>query len=215
MRRPALAAVAALALSALAAPVHAASTGQLRPIKVDPSNSNNRIYNYDFNSQKLSRRNVDWGLDLVFYNNAEVDKIKDSLGYSNVGSRQNGRLNNGKGWFWDQDGGRKNFPCSFATFTNHYRVYADQAGGDRNYSPGLGFYVVGSTHRDVNECGGGTRVFGYSELAENDIAALATGLTDWQVYRNVYDMRNREPLRREGDHRWHSNGLATMFRIPS
>ncbi len=197
-----------------AIPVDAATTRKLRALKVDPRNSDDRIYNYDFTRTRASRRNVDWGVDLLFYNNAEVDKIKNSLPLVGTGSKKNARLDDGGGWFWDEDGGRKGTPCTPGVRLNHYRVYADRPGGDRNFSRGLGFYVIGSTHRDVNECGGGTRYFGETEAAETDVAALASGLTNWQIYRNNYDMRNRESRRREGDHRWGSNGLATMFRIP-
>lgn len=193
--------------------VDAASTRKLRALKVDARNSDDRIYNYDFNSERRSRRNVDWGVSLLFYNNAEVDKVKAELVYGYPGSKQNARIKDRSSWIWDEDGGRKTVLCSSGFGATHYRVYANQD-GDRSYSRGLGFYVIGSTHRDVNECGGGTRYFGDTEAAETDLAAVGGSARGWTAYRNNYDMRNKEPTRREGDHRWSSNGLATMFVVP-
>ena len=193
--------------------VDAASTRKLKALKVDPQRSDDRIYNYDFNSERRSRKNVDWGVNLLFYNNAEVDKIKAALIYGTPGGKQNARMKDGSSWLWDEDGGRKQGPCPIGTSTAHYRVYANQD-GDRNYSRGLGFYVIGSSHRDVNECGGGTRYFGDSEAVETELSAIGASARGWQVFRNNYDMRNKERRRREGDHRWYSDGLATMFIVP-
>ena len=211
-----LLATALLAAVALvgATSAEAASTRKLRALKVDPRGSDDKIYNYDFNSARRSRRNVDWGVNLLFFNNAEIDKVKAALVLGVPGSKQDARMNDDGEWIWDTDGGRKGSACPVGTRTTHYRVYADRPGGDRNYSRGLGFYVLGTTHRDVNECGGGTRYFGDTEIAERDVFSLGASARGWQAWRNNYNMRNRERRRRQGDHRWRSNGLATMFQVP-
>jgi hypothetical protein len=170
--------------------------------------------NYDFGSSSVSSTNVDFPVTLLFYNNAEVDKIKNSITASYPGSTQYGRLNNSFGWFYDADGGRKSAPCPIGTSDWHYRLYADQGHGDHNWSPSLGYYVIGTTHADVNECGGGTTWFGSSEWAESQVANNARGATNWIVYGSNWNMGNPEASRWEGNHYWNNNGLATMFRLP-
>lgn len=170
--------------------------------------------NYDFPTQSVSSTNVEWPVTLMFRNNAEVDKIKVALTFGVPGSTEYGRMNNSFGWFWDGDGGRKTGPCSFGTSTQHYRVYADPAHEDRNWAPSIGFYVIGTTHSDVNECGGGTTYFGYSEGAENRVVTNAVGATSWQIYPDSWDMQNPEPPRWEGNHYWSNGGTASQFIIP-
>src|SRR5919108_351313 len=74
--------------------------------------SGDAIRNYDFTSQSVSSTNVDWGIDLNFYNNADINKVKNALnpyGYSGTGSTMYGRLsdNGGGGEGWGGGGGRE------------------------------------------------------------------------------------------------------------
>jgi hypothetical protein len=173
--------------------------------------------NYDFPTQSVSSTNVEWPVTLLFRNNAEVDKIKNSLTWG-VGppytTTEYGRMNNSFGWFYDADAGRKTAVACYATSTQHYRVYADAAHDDRNWAPSIGFYVIGTTHSDVNECGGGTTYFGYSEGAENRVVTNAVGVTNWQIYPDSWDMQNPEPPRWEGNHYWSNGGTASQFIMP-
>lgn len=200
-----------VAALSLAAGADAQSTTRLAAQTVD----SDAFDNYDFRSASVSSSNVDWPVTLLFYNNANVNSIKASLGYSGFGSTMYGRLKNTGSWIYDEDGGRKNGTCSFGNYTTHYRLYADPNNSDRNWSPSLGFYVLGTTHRDVNECGGGTTAFGWSESAEGTITTNARGLNpSWQVYDDNWNMNNWEGSRWEGNHFWNNGATASMLRMP-
>lgn len=203
-----------IAVSVLAAGTEAATaatTTHLAAQRVDSDSFDN----YDFSTPNVSSYNVDWPVTLLFRNNAEVDKVKSALAnnFPVFGSPAYGRIDNSFGWFYDSDRGRKGQVCPIADSTTHYRLYADGDHGDRNYSPGLGYYVLGTTHSDVNECGGGTTIAGYSEGAENNVAASGAAQTNWKIYNDIYDMRNEEPSRMEGNHYWSNGGTATQFDV--
>jgi hypothetical protein len=176
--------------------------------------SGDAIRNYDFTSQSVSSTNVDWGIDLNFYNNADINKVKNALnpyGYSGTGSTMYGRLsdNGGASYVWDADGGRKKGGC-FDQYT-HYRIYANPA-YDFNYSTGMGYWVFGSTHYDNQECFGGWH--GKSEGAEWDVnsaADSAFGVANRYDWANYY---NYEPYRQEGDHIWDQDGYASYVYVP-
>jgi hypothetical protein len=168
--------------------------------------------NYDFLSQTVSSTNVDWPVNFLFYNNAEVDKVKDAMRFSFAGSRMNGRINDGSGFVWDQDGGRKNYLCPIIGDAYHYRLYAD--GDDRLYNAAWGYYVIGTSHIDHNECGFGAW-FGKSETAEGYIASRArSAFGSSNVAEDWSSFANSEPYREEGNHIWQNNGLATAVRVP-
>jgi hypothetical protein len=174
--------------------------------------------NYDFYDYVVSSTGVDWPVTLLFYHNAEVDRIKDAMsgrGYTHGGITIHGRLSDDGGatFVWDDDGGKKQGSDQTAFY--HFRLYANPA-TDRNYSPGWGFYVFGTTHQDYQECCGGWH--GESEQAETHIAAdagLAFGVSPAYDNANFY---NYEPFRLEsgddGLHRWRNSGRATYVYVP-
>src|SRR5215216_6210370 len=84
------AAVAILALAAaLALPTgaQAATTSKLGPLSMGYGQT---IWNYDFTESPGSWNHVDWAVSVLFYNNAEIDKVKSAFGghYWIAGSRK-------------------------------------------------------------------------------------------------------------------------------
>lgn len=176
--------------------------------------SGDAIRNYDFDTQSVAANNVDWGIDLNFYNNANINKVKNALngyGYQFTGGTKYGRLSDdgGASYVFDADGGRKKGGC-WDQYT-HYRIYANPT-YDNNYSPGMGFWVFGSTHYDNLECGNGW--FGRSEGAEWDVnsaAVSAFGVANRYDWASYY---NNEPYRQEGTHIWDQDGYASYVYVP-
>lgn len=177
--------------------------------------------NYDFNSRTVASNNVDWTIALMFWNNATINRVKNSgIGplYDQSGSTQYGRLRDttATGFVWDGDGGRKTTACPGAPFqpreARHYRIYAD--GDDRIYNLDWGFWVFGSTHYDIDECSL-TRPawFGYSETAEEWLVFDWVDRTPWGATNDWSWFYNNEPYRVAGDHIWDSNGYASAFYV--
>ena len=186
----------------------AASTSKLTILTI----REDAFRNYDFLSQTVSSTNVDWPVNFLFWNNAEIDKVKDAMRFSFPGSTMYARLNDGSGYVWDQDGGRKTYLCPIIGDAHHFRVYAD--GDDRLYNLGWGYYILGTSHIDHNECGLG-RWFGKTETAEAYIAGRArTAFGSGNVVEDWSSFANSEPYREEGNHIWQNNGLATSVRVP-
>jgi hypothetical protein len=210
-----LASLSVLGLGQATADAATARNGNLRVIA--PREDSFR--NYDFLSHNVARNNVDWPVNFVFYNNAEIDKVKSKMNsrmkYS--GGAMYGRLNDGNGWLWDEDKGIKTGRCPnpfFSGTTYHMRLYADRP-GDRLYNRSWGFYTLGTSHIDHNECWARDRWFGKSEDAEGKIASFAAAV--WgsgRVHQDHWQFYNQEPLRQEGNHIWKSNGLATIVKVP-
>ncbi len=74
-------------------------------------------------------------------------------------------LKDGGSWTWDTDGGRKSQSgCSL--IDTHIRLYAD--GDDRMYNSTDGYYVVGTTHKDLYEKPLCNTRYGYSESASDE-----------------------------------------------
>lgn len=205
------------------------------------------VENRQYANRNYSRE-VDWPVTFIFRNDASINKVKQGLGSSALGSDKldssgskmflslSDSLNQALQYgdhgsveqhrWWDEDGGVKEVKCSglpqTRSVTNHIRLYADSRGStpgtrdDRLYNPYWGFYVLGTTHKDVLECNpfGGTW-FGKSEAAENHIADLAKRV--WGaggVAEDGYNMDNYEQIRTEGDnHKWENNGRATVVRV--
>jgi hypothetical protein len=97
--------------------------------------------------------NVEWPVDLLFDNNASISAIEADLSATFPYSRpftstEYARINDGNGWFWAHNGGRKS-----AAFTvpdqddEHYRLYAYS---ERSYTASLGYFVIGTMHKDYN-----------------------------------------------------------------
>ncbi len=177
--------------------------------------------NYDFNSQTVSSTNVDWAVSLMFWNNASINRIKNSgIGplYDQSGSTQYGRLRDttSTGFVWDGDGGRKTTLCPGAPGqprnARHYRIYAD--GDDRLYNLDWGYWVFGSTHWDMDECSlSNPAWFGYSENAEEWLVSDWINRTGWPAANDWSSFSNAEPYRVQGDHIWDNNAYASALRV--
>ena len=121
-----------------------------------------------------------------------------------------GRLNDGAGYVWDTDSGKKTTCCPVTGSDYHFRVYADS--DDRlGYNATLGYWVFATTHKDVKECGSGTW-FGDSEVAETYMRSVKP--SSWGVSANSRWMANYEAPRWQSDHYWNNNGYATEFSVP-
>jgi hypothetical protein len=183
--------------------------------------------NYDFAGENHARDNVDWPITIIFWNGAtSIDKIKEllSVGFDQTGSRAYAYLNNGAGWEWDGDRGRKQALCSFNAESAHYRVYAP-SGQDYFFNTAWGYYAIASTHIDHDECGGttngGETWSGLSSRAEGWVDSeaehreLAHELPPGSVKRNVLELGNAETERFEGSHHWKNDGKASTIKIPA
>lgn len=209
--------VCALALSLAIAPAfnHAdgASTENLKQVhsKLDA------FLNYDFTEEDHSQNKVDWPITVLFWNGAtHVDDVKFLFRdrFHARGSPMNSYLNNGAGWQWDSDKGRKENKCSIGD-SAHYRIYAP-SGQDYFFNKAWGFYAIASTHFDHNECLGINEWFGLSTKAEARLADEAENiLGNRDVRRNALPFGNAEPERIQGDHHWRNEGNATTIKIPA
>ncbi|NIQ82617.1 MAG: hypothetical protein GTN93_31975 [Anaerolineae bacterium] len=187
----------------------AATTSHLTLLSV----REDRFWNYDFNSKTVSSTNVDWPLGVLYWNNAEVDKVKGIYGswFPYGGGAKYLRLKDGTSYVWDQDGGRKNNPCPiWQQSARHIRIYADS--DDRLYNVSWGYYVLASSHKDWQECWAGSQ-FGWSEESEGIFVAFAqsrgyAAAHDWGNFFNY------EAPRWEGNHYWDNNGYASAVNVP-
>jgi hypothetical protein len=223
--------LAATVLTALAATLSAgsasAATGQNFHL-LDAGNLGSgakvTFYNYDFQHPTQARaNNVDWPVTLIFDNNASISAVKNGMrpmfpyDYSPIVSPAYFRANRGgTGRFWTSSKGQKSHHCSAGTEATHFRIYADPNQGGRMYSLGLGYFVVGTSHRDINECAGATQSSaGYPDAASHTVTADARLLNpDWVVTDDVYDTKNAEDFRQEGSHIYENDGLASLINIP-
>lgn len=180
---------------------------------------NDRWYNYDFNSQSASASNVDWAVTLIFRNNATINKVKSrmddwtDLSFSSSETKHGRVSNYYDNWQWDGDSGKKRPLCPAWAMARHYRVYAPVTSYDREsmYNSTLGYYVIGTTHKDWDECGGSKR-HGFSEDVEQYVKNEVQDNTSIQNdYWNIY---NNEPYRVQGNHTWENNSWATTVNIP-
>jgi hypothetical protein len=178
--------------------------------------------NYDLRERTVSRTKVDWAVGLLFWNDAEIDKVKGALGdeYDQEGSAAYARLkNNGGAYVWDDDKGRKTTLCpglpGQPIEAYHYRIYATP-GNDRMLNRVWGYYTFATTHIDHEECPGGDATwFGRSETAENYLASIAAGVWGSPAVRADHrSFGNGEPFRREGNHIWDNNKYATYIKVP-
>ena len=202
-------AVLALAGSVVAATrATGATTYNLTPIGMGYGDS---VWNYDFTTQSGAGWNtVDWALSLLFYNNAEIDKVKGIVGgsYWFYGSTKYAYMNDGAGGLYDSDGGKKTDTPSCLGSSRHYRVYAPPS-TDRMYNPSFGYYIFGTTHADHHElCNSwyddseGTEYNLYSKFSSKGYSSYY----DWGYFYN-YEWRD------EGDHHWRNDGYTTYIRI--
>ena len=191
-----------------------------------------RIANYSFDSTSYNYNKVDWGINLVFFGNAEVDKIKNRMntlpapyngpgdGYSfnpgtaHLAEKYSRQRDSGTSYFWDIDSGRKNRNTWFS-HGYHYRVWA-KPGVDRNWNPQYGYYVVGETHQDYKEGIPAIWWSGLTEYAEQwfrDRARAEFGVA--RVYPNWVQMFNYRCCFNEGGHhKWQQNATAMLIDTP-
>jgi hypothetical protein len=170
-----------------------------------------------FENYDRASSGVDWAIDFVFLNNAEIDKVKFVMGWLDfdwTGGPMHSWVSDNGYWVLDEDKGIKEAFCYVWGDTNHMRLYAD--GDDMMYNIWWGNYVIASTHIDRNECqkytGGDS--YGWSELSE---AVYATASRQIFGYYNVCEdcmwLYNPEPYRQEGNHYW-LNDYATWVWYP-
>ncbi|CAG0975149.1 MAG: hypothetical protein MPEBLZ_00899 [Candidatus Methanoperedens nitroreducens] len=170
----------ALLITITVSPVMAASTNNLTTLYIREDS----FRNYDFLSETDSNTNVDWPVSMLFYNNADINKVK-SIFFIGFGSILKGRLNDGAGWVWDSDGGTKGISSRYGHWL-HMRVYADS--DDRMYNLAWGYYVIGTTHYDEYPFESWS---GYSEAAEEEFASIASSKgysvsEDWSTFYNYH-----------------------------
>jgi hypothetical protein len=179
-------------------------------------NGNRQFYNWDFEGQTLNPLNVDWPVTLIFSNNANVNKVKDGPlepKYDQGGtcaSPMHMRVGpNFAGMVWDDDSGKKTSCCPVNGGDTHFRVYADHDDSPhRLYTPDLGYYIVASSHRDVNECGS-PKQYGWSEDAEGEIGWDAYYMAGWYPVWNYRSMNNSVVTSWIGNRYYQNNGMAT------
>jgi hypothetical protein len=178
-----------------------------------------RFLNYDGgcpdNFDCFKPTNVDWPVDLIFWNGAEIDKVKTAMaqgaGYSFRGSEENFKLNNSGDWQIDGDKGVKTVLCPIDSGI-HFRIYAPPT--DHLYNQSWGFYVLGTSHYDGRECPGWDSWFGASEIAEEQITADAQAVFGGSaVGYDKVNMHNPEGERWEGNHYWLNSGYATAIKV--
>jgi len=189
--------------------------------------------NYDSNSQSLHNNNVDWAVDPVFYDNAEVDKVKNLINqYNGVGHsggtkhiivREANEYQNGSSisyvQMWDDDSGKKNVAPNCSTYTSayHYRVYADESAysHDRFYNDTWGFYVIATAHWDENDGCSGAR-HGWGENAEATVRAWSDNVPGWGITANYWNMSNNRCcfFDKNNTHYWQNTGAASVIEVP-
>lgn len=183
-----------------------------------------RFLNFDFSTTTASRTKVDWAIDLLFFGNANINKVKKKLNpwLPSHGGPMYARVNDGTGWVWDTDSGIKTQLCPAANQTAaHMRIYAPPS-TDTFWNRSWGYYVIASSHFDHNECWINGEWFGHSEIVEGVISRYASSAWGSRaVYPNYLDThsfmmaagRNGYYAYAEGNHIWENNGLATIIRV--
>ncbi|MGN9914686.1 hypothetical protein ACTMTJ_44875 [Phytohabitans sp. LJ34] len=206
---------AAVSVPASPAAAATARNGQCQRFRT-PDNSS-YWFNYDFLEETADCGAVDWATSLLFWGTADIDFVKSTLGdlgyedssfeimHMPVQSYDTSEV-------WDGDGGKKEIACpAVGLSARHYRIYAPPE-RDYMWANGFGFFVVGTTHIDANECPPiGKRHYG-SEETERHIAQVASNAgyptaVDWSNF------LNEEPYRVEGSHTWENSGRATYINM--
>ncbi len=161
---------------------------------------------------------VDWPASYMFWNDAEVDKIKN--GMCNLGQNLSpySKFYCGQGgWMrmkvietdgtlsWDDDAGHKLGHVSNdflegcpSIWREHMRLYGPRPNWhsvqDRFYHPAFGYFVIGTTHLDFNDSPGCfNRHNGYPDVAENWFAGPLDQVNGWTVdYQCCYMWANSD-----------------------
>lgn len=176
-----------------------------------------RFWNYDFLGEETDCGAVDWATNLVFYGTADINWVKTQLHTRGYPATSTDGMHMEVGHYdigvvWDRDAGKKEIACPATGLTaRHYRIYAPPE-LDYMWSAGWGFFVVGTTHTDANECPPIGKRHYASEEVEQHIATTA-GQAGYPVWRNDMFFYNNEPYRVEGNHTWENNGYATFINM--
>ena len=165
--------------------------------------------NYDFLSGNPAPNNVDWTIDMIFWNNASVSRVKEIYWRSALGnSMWFLGTDDGYNWFYSTDSGTRDGICN----DTHMRLYGPN--NNRFYTTAWGYYVIATSHLDVNECIPWDQKFGWSENAEGILAAFARDQRQLPVIEDWLWFGNPEPYHPEGNHYWHNDGWASAVYVP-
>jgi hypothetical protein len=184
--------------------------------------SSDQWLNYDFQDDTAhTASNVDWPVRFLFDTNAEVDKVKDTIDgcHSVYLSPQlcdsasakafYGKENNVV--YWDYDSGRKGgLHCQLDM---HMRVYAVFP-ADRNYDPNLGYYVLATVHKDLEN--GSCQVQYYSAEGEQSWwDTRISAIPGWTDHANISYWYNYEPAHWADAQHWvQSDGYTSYIDVP-
>lgn len=173
---------------------------------------NDGLYNYDFRSASAVASNTDWTANMMFRNNANINKVKGILEpqFRNDGNIMNAYLKDDAAYTWDTDKGMKNPNGASCPSDVHMRLYADS--DDKMFNLTDGYYIFGTTHIDWLE-GCSSESFGYSEIAEESFAAQFRN-RGYTVSEDCCFWFNSEAPRVEENHHWDNNGYTTIVDIP-
>lgn len=176
--------------------------------------------NYDEN-QALSGgaqlRDADWPIDVLVWNFADVNRVKNAMG-NFYGPRDGGTkwlniwTSYPAGETHDRDDGKKTPDAGSGCnrYNLHYRVYAPPS-VDAFYMTGWGYFVVISNHYDINEnCA--NELFGFSENAENLFVAAAS-MNGFPVQNDSmyhYNDFCYPAYCQDGNHAWLNDGYASL-----
>jgi hypothetical protein len=203
----------------LATPAVAGDASLRTPALVRLSEAGPAFLAYD-GMPDLRSSDRDWPVTLIFAGHASVPKIKQALrsvGFTRLGhARYLGYRANAASAQLDGDRGLKT-ACDASGTDVHLRLYAPSA-TDRFADPEYGSVVVGTAHLDrADGCSIPPTLFGFSEEAERQVAAIVAKRLGWRVRRNRVALGNAEPYRRDttdSGHVWWSDGRATLISVP-
>ena len=195
------------------------------------------VYNWDYRSQSSVRTNVDWGMRLVFADNATTNKVKNKLDGEgsdpNItppldntwGAIMHGRIqDNDHPAHWDSDMGKKNtVHCGYNW--GHARFYATGP-SDYNQNSTLGHYIVATLHADLEE-GGDEECDNSFRSHESDeqnwIDRVEDNLTNdpynWSVGNSINWYNSMPTTDISGytsdlEHSYQSNGYGKIINVP-
>ena len=161
--------------------------------------------------------NADWAVDYIFWNNAEIDKVKDVLtGFNSDAGLMNAEQQDGSYVAWDEDRGKKNphGSCGGGDGPSdyHMRFYADPT-DDRMYSPSWGYWIFASSHKDLNE-GCYNESFGYGETSAEPGFVYVFASTYSNTCSDCINLYNPKNYTEGGNHVWDNDGLASASYVP-
>ena len=195
--------------------------------------------NYEFKSPSWTATNVDWMWDMMWWGNADVNKIRAYLlqyGHNNSGSVKTFFMYKGGpyNYEWPVDNGRKNDAPQTCTNEHVYTFGPNTlptGGGLGNVGNGWGYVVFGSTHQDKDE--GSIRFwcdeeYGWSETAENLTGNRFDANTGGGGWWTVYDYLGvgnaqygwntvttpGDPGYEDKPHYWENDGSVTVVWTP-